>query len=56
MGRPTLKLCLSLIDIYILVYGLTQSNHVMTGSSYLFSTFSLKESLKNINYACMNAN
>ena len=56
MARPTLKLYLSLIEAHALIYGLTQSNHVMTGPSYFFFQFSLKESLKNINHACINAN
>ena len=56
MGKPTLKLSLSLIKAHTLIYGLTQLNHVITRLSYLFSKFLLRKSLKNINYACMNAN
>ena len=56
MGRPMLKLCLSLIKTHILIYDLTQLNHIMTRLSYLFSKFSLKKSFKNINHTYINAN
>ena len=56
MGRLTLKLYLNLIEAYTLIYGLTQSNHVITEPSYFFSKFSIKKSLKNINHTGINAN
>ena len=55
-GRRMLKLYLCLIKAHALINGLTQSNHIITGPSYLFSKFLLEKSLKNINYACMNTN
>ena len=56
MSKYTLKLFLSFIKAYNLIYSLTQSNHMMTRLSYLFSKFLLEESLKNINHICINAN
>ncbi len=48
MDRPMLKICQGLIEANALIYGLTQSNDVITWPSYLFSKFLLRESLHNI--------